>query len=175
MLRWPLPSRHKVLISVHNAWLNLFLITKISHVTCRNQHQLRCSTDLRRTDNTRRSIRNLPVCYRNLFHLLCWRLDALLGNICSLLVTLYIFVLISLELVKISTTPSDFQYVIWDFGIAIVPFFTIGNTTPPKYLHPRRPLRHLWAFLPLFSFFTFLGWQTVIMLIGWFYCHAQPW
>jgi hypothetical protein len=65
--------------------------------------------------------------------------------------------------------------VIWDFAIAIVPFFTIGNTTPPKYLHPRRPLRHLWAFLPLFSFFTFLAWQTIIMLIGWFYCQAQPW
>lgn len=86
--------------------------------------------------------------------------------------TFYIFLPFFLE---ISTNPSDFQYLIWDFGIAIVPFFTIGNTTPPKYLHPRRPLRHLWAFLPLFSFFTFLAWQTIIMLIGWFYCQAQPW
>ncbi|KAK4045765.1 hypothetical protein OUZ56_033720 [Daphnia magna] len=78
-------------------------------------------------------------------------------------------------LYSISTTPSDFQYFIWDFGIAIVPFFTIGYASPPKYLHPRRPLRLLWAILPLFSFFTFLAWQTIVLLIGWFYCHAQPW
>lgn len=136
MLRWPLPSRHKVLISVHNAWLNLFLITKISHVTCRNQHQLRCSTDLRRTDNTRRSIRNLPVCYRNLFHLLCWRLDALLGNICSLLVTLYIFVLNLWNWLRyrrprvISST--------W-FGISGLPSFLSSPLATP--LHPNTFIR----------------------------------
>ena len=154
-----------------------FLITNLIYVTCRNKHQLRCSPNLRRTYNTWRCFRNFPVCNWNLLHLLCWRLDALLGKIVLLLVSRHVlprFISFCLFL-QISTNPSDFQYLIWDFGIAIVPFFTIGNTTPPKYLHPRRPLRHLWAFLPLFSFFTFLAWQTIIMLIGWFYCQAQPW
>lgn len=76
---------------------------------------------------------------------------------------------------KISTIPSDFQYMIWNLSITVIPFFIIGNTNPHQYLYPRRPLRHLWAFLPLFSFFTFLAWQTIIMLIAWFYCRAQPW
>ncbi|KAI9554376.1 hypothetical protein GHT06_019648 [Daphnia sinensis] len=102
-------------------------------------------------------------------------LDAAFGTFQFAIGICFIFFVGVLMLYSISTTPSDFQYFIWDFGIAIVPFFTIGYASPPKYLHPRRPLRHLWAFLPLFSFFTFLAWQTIVLLIGWFYCHAQPW
>lgn len=71
--------------------------------------------------------------------------------------------------------PTDIQYYVWDFCIVTVPFFTIGNVGAAELLHRRRPLRHLAAFLPLFSFFTFLGWQALVLLIGWFYCHAQPW
>ena len=96
----------------------------------------------------------------------------------SLLVTYtltIIIIIIIFLFFKISTIPSDFQYMILSLFIQIIPFFTIGNTDPHKYLHPRRPLRHLLAFLPLFSFFTFLIWQTTIMLIAWFYCRAQPW
>lgn len=80
-----------------------------------------------------------------------------------------------MRFIQISTEPSDFQYFVWDLGTVLVPFFTIGNASPPEYLHQRRPLRHLWGFLPMFSFFTFLMWQTLVLLAGWFYCHAQPW
>ena len=76
----------------------------------------------------------------------------------SLLVTYtltIIIIIIIFLFFKISTIPSDFQYMILSLFIQIIPFFTIGNTDPHKYLHPRRPLRHLLAFLPLFSFFTF--------------------
>lgn len=66
-----------------------FLITNLIYVTCRNKHQLRCSPNLRRTYNTWRCFRNFPVCNWNLLHLLCWRLDALLGKIVLFLVTYF--------------------------------------------------------------------------------------
>lgn len=56
-----------------------------------------------------------------------------------------------------------------------IPFFTLGNSPPSDYLHPLKPLRNLWGFLSIFSLFTFIIWQTAVMLVGWFYCQAQSW
>jgi len=76
---------------------------------------------------------------------------------------------------SISSEPSDSQFVVWDVAITAVPYFTIGNVSPLHYLHPQRPIRHVWAFLPIFSFVSFLFWQTLVLLVGWFYCLGQPW
>ena len=76
---------------------------------------------------------------------------------------------------QISSKPSDFQFFVFDLGIMSVPYFVLGNSPPSDYLHPQKPQRNLWAFLPMFSLFTFIIWQIAVMLIGWFYCHSQNW
>jgi len=88
--------------------------------------------------------------------------------------SLFLFVGV-LMLYSISTKPSDFQYYIFDIGIITVPFFTLGNSPPSDFLHPRKPFQNLWGFLPIFSLFTFVMWQAVALFFGWFYCHAQYW
>jgi len=87
----------------------------------------------------------------------------------------FVYFIGTLFLYTISSSLSDIQYFLLDFGIAYVPFFTLGNVAPAKHLTKRRPLRHLWGFLPMFSFFTFLFWQTAVLLAGWFLCISQPW
>merc|ERR1719242_1661190 len=75
----------------------------------------------------------------------------------------------------IGTEPSDNQYMVADIGLAAIPILLIGNTAPHDKLTKRKPTRHLFSFIPMFSLVSFLFFQTLAYIFIWFYVRAQPW
>ena len=76
---------------------------------------------------------------------------------------------------QIGTEPSDNQYMVADIGLAAIPILLIGNTAPHDKLTKRKPTRHLFSFIPMFSLVSFLFFQTLAYIFIWFYVRAQPW
>ena len=62
-----------------------------------------------------------------------------------------------------------------DIGLAAIPILLIGNTAPHEKLTKRKPTRHLFSFIPMFSLVSFLFFQTLAYIFIWFYVRAQPW
>ena len=71
--------------------------------------------------------------------------------------------------------PSDSQYMFTDFGLALVPSFTFSFVGPTIFVTSRGPPKSLLHFVPLFSLFSFLGWQALIYVTAWRHYLRQPW
>lgn len=82
--------------------------------------------------------------------------------------TVYCFCLLSAVMILMmdGQKPSDFGYVFVDIILNILPPLVFGAVKPSTVLTVDRPQRSLFAFIPLFSIFSFTAIETVFYLIG---------